>query len=91
MSDLPTALSELDLLRIKYDSERAQRLAAEATNLTMALQGIQKAQAEHAFAREALSKEMAERYKLGGADSIELQTGNIKRAALSLVPEAQSA
>jgi len=86
MRDLPTALSEMDRLKLTLAKEREARLRAEAANIQMAQQQVNAARAQMEIEHRALMEQLKQTYSLTPGDEVG-EDGSIKRAPVRAIKE----
>jgi hypothetical protein len=79
MEELPTTVSENDLLRIELGQERAARLSAQKDALTLQINDIATQLKKAQDDLQALVASLSEKYKVTGQDSYDRTTGKITR------------
>jgi hypothetical protein len=79
MEELPTAVSENDLLRIELGQERNARLSAQKDALTLQLNEVNTQLKKSQDELQALVASLSTKYKVTGQDSYDRTTGKITR------------
>lgn len=80
MSDLPTALSEMDRLKLALAKEKEGRVRVELINAQMVLRSAQAAHMALEAETRALFDSLKQTYSLESGDEVS-EDGSIKRAA----------